>query len=253
MEYDLDSEDERWLETFNGNQERLTEEKFEMMIWKLDAGNAAANDRVWAMSGAAPAERLTATACAATENYSKEEALQMLEENCPTRSTIANAVYDYWWTKRRRLGHPLVRQLQAPTPINDQNPYRVFRPREKIHRPQTRRRRENNPDSLEKLHMIRDNLTAALDLFQLVVKRERKKRDMAYVVTDWQQLQIKQRHEPKGSQDTIEQEYLAGSKVKNPKRPIGFEDLPEAAPAATNALLDFKNKKVNKKRYVDVQ
>ena len=46
----------------------------------------------------------------------------------------------------------------------------------------------------------------------------------------------------------IEQEYqnAARSKVVV-KRPVGFEKLPEAAPAATNALLDFRNKK-NKKR-----
>ena len=45
----------------------------------------------------------------------------------------------------------------------------------------------------------------------------------------------------------IEAEYAAGAKGKNPKRPVGFERLPEAAPATTNMLLDFKTKK-NKKR-----
>ena len=77
------------------------------------------------------------------------------------------------------------------------------RPREKVHRPQTRRRRENNVDSLDKLNMISDNIKMALQLFELVVKRERKKRDMTYVVTDWQQLQIKQRHDPRSEQDTV--------------------------------------------------
>jgi hypothetical protein len=45
----------------------------------------------------------------------------------------------------------------------------------------------------------------------------------------------------------LEAEYLAAAANKNPKRPIGFENLPEAAPAATNSLLDFKNKKGKKK------
>jgi hypothetical protein len=45
-------------------------------------------------------------------------------------------------------------------------------------RPQTRRRRENNPDSLDKLDMIKQNLLKGLDLFEMVVKRERRKRDM---------------------------------------------------------------------------
>lgn len=45
----------------------------------------------------------------------------------------------------------------------------------------------------------------------------------------------------------IEAEYAAAAKSKNPKRPIGFDKLPEAAPATTNMLLDYKTKK-NKKR-----
>jgi hypothetical protein len=45
----------------------------------------------------------------------------------------------------------------------------------------------------------------------------------------------------------IEQDYQNAAKNKGLRRPVGFEKLPEAAPAATNALLDFRNKK-NKKR-----
>lgn len=52
------------------------------------------------------------------------------------------------------------------------------RPRERVHRPQTRRRRENNEDSLDKLRMVRENVLKALDLFEMLVKRERKKRDL---------------------------------------------------------------------------
>ena len=46
----------------------------------------------------------------------------------------------------------------------------------------------------------------------------------------------------------IEQEYQASAKNKNYRRPVGFDKLPEAAPAATNALLDFRNKKNKNKR-----
>lgn len=52
------------------------------------------------------------------------------------------------------------------------------RPRERLHRPQTRRRRENNEDSLEKMKMIQANVHKGLDLFEMLVKRERKKRDL---------------------------------------------------------------------------
>jgi hypothetical protein len=45
-------------------------------------------------------------------------------------------------------------------------------------RPATRRRRENNSDSLEKLRMIRENVLKGLDILECLVKRERKKRDL---------------------------------------------------------------------------
>ena len=46
----------------------------------------------------------------------------------------------------------------------------------------------------------------------------------------------------------VEAEYAAAVRGKNPKRPLGFERLPEAAPPTTNVLLDFKSAKKNKKR-----
>lgn len=49
------------------------------------------------------------------------------------------------------------------------------RPREKIHRPQTRRRRENNEDSLEKMQAIRRNLKKAYELLEYVTRREQRK------------------------------------------------------------------------------
>jgi len=51
--------------------------------------------------------------------------------------------------------------------------------------------------------MIEENIKMAQQLFELVVKRERKKRDMTFAVTDWQQLQIKQRHDPRSEQDSV--------------------------------------------------
>lgn len=243
VEYDLDSEDETWLANFNRDQDRLSSEKFETMLWKLDVANAEATDKIFAFQSSALAERRTYEACATTDHLQREQALQMLEEMCPARDTIRIAVYEFWLQKREKLGRPLLRRLQAPTPINNTDPYKVFRPRDRVHRPQTRRRRENNPESLDKLTLIKQNIEDGLSLFELIVKRERKKRDMTYVVTDWQQLQIKQKFEPQTSQETIEQEYQVAAKVtKGLKRPIGFEELPEAAPLATNTLLDFRKR-----------
>lgn len=202
VEYDLDLEDEAWLKEFNGDQERITPEKFEAMLWHLDIANSEALDKVYAFQGGV-ADRLTPQEWGSTELYSRLEALQMLEETCPSRDTIRVAVYEYWLAKRAKLGRPLLRKLQAPTALNNQDPFKVFRPREKIHRPQTRRRRENNLDSYERLQTISENIRMALELFELVVKRERKKRDMTYVVTDWQQVQIKQKFNARNEQETV--------------------------------------------------
>jgi len=56
---------------------------------------------------------------------------------------------------------------------------RARRPREKIHRPQTRRRRENNEDSVEKMQAIRRNLRKAYELLEFVTRREQRKCSLA--------------------------------------------------------------------------
>lgn len=45
----------------------------------------------------------------------------------PSRDAIFTAVYQYWVAKRKRLGKPMLRRLQAPTAITDTNPFNVFR------------------------------------------------------------------------------------------------------------------------------
>ena len=124
VEYDLDAEDEAWLSVFNGEQERLDPDKFEKMLWVLDIENGKASDRVY---GVGTADRQTAEGCATTDHLQRDEALQHLEENCPSRDTIRVSVYEYWLRKRAKLGCPLLRRLQAPTPPNNTDPYKVFR------------------------------------------------------------------------------------------------------------------------------
>lgn len=249
VEYDLDSDDFTWLNSINDDgQERLSPEKLEMMLWKLDLANAEATDKVFSFQGSAAAERRSAQACATTDHLQKQDALQMLEEFCPARDSIREAVYEYWKSKRASLGRPLLRKLQAPTPLNNTDPHRVFRSRDRPNRPQTRRRRENNPDSLDKLTMIADNIKMAVQLFELIVRRERKKRDIIYVTIEGQQLQLRKKHDGKSKHDTLEMEYLTSAKNKGTKRPLGFEDLPEAAPATTNKLLDFKIRRAKKRK-----
>ncbi|KAH7661368.1 Enhancer of polycomb protein [Dioscorea alata] len=65
---------------------------------------------------------------------------------------VFQSVYNYWKEKREQWQKPILRRLQPPSPVNDSNPYNVFRPREKFHRHHTRRtqRRENNAQSFDK-------------------------------------------------------------------------------------------------------
>lgn len=53
------------------------------------------------------------------------------------------------------------------------------RPREKIHRPQTRRRRENNEDSLEKMQAIRKNMKKGCEILEWLTRREQRKVNLA--------------------------------------------------------------------------
>ncbi len=57
VEYDLDNEDEDWLEAFNGGPPgstgvpRLAEDKFEAMLYRLEVSNAEANQHLMGDSG----------------------------------------------------------------------------------------------------------------------------------------------------------------------------------------------------------
>ena len=52
VEYDLDNDDEDWLEAYNDGQNRLPAEKLELMIWKLEMACGDANEAWMAQSAA---------------------------------------------------------------------------------------------------------------------------------------------------------------------------------------------------------
>lgn len=87
--------------------------------------------------------------------------------------------------------------VKPPPPVNDTNPYNVFRPREKAHRLHTRRmqRRENNIQSFEKLRMVRRNLDQAKALMDALVKREETKREAMECEVNLRRIQMKYKHE----------------------------------------------------------
>lgn len=56
----------------------------------------------------------------------------------------------------------------------------LIRPRDKVNRPQTRRRRDNPEECIEKLRQMQENIRAALAIVCEIIRRERRKRDLMH-------------------------------------------------------------------------
>jgi enhancer of polycomb-like protein len=208
IEYNLDEEDDRFLDAYNEGQNRLSADKLELMLHYLEVINAEATDRALTANGASEADKRTPTSCNTVEHLPKHTALDILQKISGVRLAVCEAVYGYWLAKRKRRGRPIIRRLQAPTPISDQDPYHVFRAREKIRGPQTRRKKENDVKSYDKLREIRASLQHALAVVEMIGKRERRKRELVAVQADQQMLTVRLRHDPRHLHEQVETEYL---------------------------------------------
>ncbi|XP_027358592.1 uncharacterized protein LOC113867448 isoform X2 [Abrus precatorius] len=229
VEYDLDHEDEDWLSEFNKERKILTPEMFENILFKLEALDHKARERAGlitpTLGSPIPVQLRLDTAI---------EALQAQ----PIRYSVFQSVYDYWKEK-------------PPPPVNDTNPYNVFRPREKAHRLHTRRmqRRENNVQSFEKLRQVRRNLDQAKSLLEALIKREEKKREVMESEVMLQRMQMKYKHETEFLEDNLalsgftpfsskfvssEEEFFDSDDVI-PNRP------PRARPAVPQSLPSYDN------------
>ncbi|KAL1811726.1 hypothetical protein DCAR_0623855 [Daucus carota subsp. sativus] len=196
VEYDLDNEDEDWLQEYNRDRKTLEAEKLETILFKLEALDHKARERAGVIAptlGSPVSVLLTFDAAV--------EALQALSINFG----VFRSIYNYWKEKRDRWQKPILRRLQPPPPVNDTNPYNVFRPREKAHRLHTRRmqRRENNVQSFEKLRQVRRNLDQAKILLEALIKREEKKREVMESEVSLQRIQLKYKDEPEFLEDSL--------------------------------------------------
>ncbi|CAK1548983.1 unnamed protein product [Leptosia nina] len=146
-EYDIDSEDERWLK--QQRHPELTELKFEQMMDKLEKSSGQT---------------------VVTLN----EAKLLLER----QDDLVIAVYDYWLNKRLTTQHPLILSVKTENRPgqSSNNPYLAFRRRtEKM---QTRKNRKNDESSYEKMLKLRRELATALSLLEMVARREKVKREL---------------------------------------------------------------------------
>ncbi|CAN0840431.1 Enhancer of polycomb homolog 2 [Linum grandiflorum] len=200
VEYDLDNEDEDWLQEFNKDKDNLPPEKFEVLLFKFEALDHKARERAGVITPTlgSPIPVL----------LQFDAAIEALQAHAQTQSItygLLRTVYNYWKEKRERWQKPVLRRLQPPPPVSDTNPYNVFRPREKAHRLHTRRmqRRENNVQSFEKLRQVRRNLEQAKTILEALIKREEKKREVTETEVSLQRIQIKYKHETELLEDSL--------------------------------------------------
>ncbi|KAG2324464.1 hypothetical protein Bca52824_007192 [Brassica carinata] len=188
VEYDLDNEDDDWLYEFDKDSKQLSPEMLESIIFKLEVLDHKTRERAGVI-----APTLGSPVPVLLQLDGAIEALQSLSINYG----VFQAIFNYWKDKRKRWQKPILRRLQPPPPVNDTNPYNVFRPREKAHRLHTRRmqRRENNVQSFEKLRQVRRNLDQAKIILEALIKREEKKRDVMDGEVSLQRMQLQYRHE----------------------------------------------------------
>ncbi|CDP17761.1 unnamed protein product [Coffea canephora] len=237
IEYDLDNEDEDWLQEFNRERKILLAEKFETILFKLEVLDHKARERAGIITPTlGPPVPVLLTLDAAVE------ALQSLS----IKYGVFQSIYNYWKEKRERWQKPVLRRLQPPPPVNDTNPYNVFRPREKAHRLHTRRmqRRENNVQSFEKLRQVRRNLEQAKTILDALVRREEKKRDVMESEVSLQRIQMKYKNETELLEDSLalpglpsfpskvvssEEEFVDSDDVANSRphlRPVAAQNPP---------------------------
>ena len=237
VEYDLDNDDEDWLTQYNDGQNRLPAEKLELMIWKLEIACGEATEHWMAESAATATEKGQiisyqdrCTQMASTAALPKEKALALLSD-VSGRPALLEAVYKYWTEKRLKTGKPCLRRLQPPPAPGDSNPFNVFRQREKTNRPQTRRRRENDGASYDKMRAIRRQMEMVYAVVELQLRREEKKLEAAKCECDSHALQIKLRHEPRTVHEEIEAEFAKKPSAKpltpkelewDPQRPVAL-------------------------------
>ncbi|XP_046481663.1 enhancer of polycomb homolog 1 isoform X1 [Neodiprion pinetum] len=153
-DYDMDSEDEKWV----GAQSRkmdLTPLQFEEMMDRLEKSSGQT---------------------VVTLN----EAKALLKED----DDLIIAVFDYWLNKRLKTQHPLLLTVRTEHRIGlaANNPYLAFRRRtEKM---QTRKNRKNDETSYEKMIKLRRDLSRAVTLLELVKRREKTKREYLHLTIE---------------------------------------------------------------------
>ena len=155
-QYELDVEDEEWLQKLNDARKAkpLKLEQMEDCIDRFEK-EIATYDKLPLHR----AERIAAQAAG-------------------FRGAVVKAIFEYWENKRKKNNMPLLRKYQLPPDQNDSDPSKTFRPREKeISIRRRLRKQQNDTDAFEKLHTIQQEFGLARQLVDMAVQREKVKLD----------------------------------------------------------------------------
>ncbi|KAL6261920.1 hypothetical protein P5V15_007002 [Pogonomyrmex californicus] len=153
-DYDMDSEDEKWV-ALQSRKMELTPLQFEEMMDRLEKSSGQT---------------------VVTLN----EAKALLKED----DDLIIAVFDYWLNKRLKTQHPLLLTVKTENRFGSaaNNPYLAFRRRtEKM---QTRKNRKNDETSYEKMLKLRRDLSRAVTLLEMVKRREKTKREHLHLTIE---------------------------------------------------------------------
>ncbi|XP_039287854.1 enhancer of polycomb homolog 1 [Nilaparvata lugens] len=153
-DYDMDSEDEAWLNT-HANKIDITPLKFEEMMDRLEN-----NGHI----------------------ITQYEAKSLLNED---DDIIIGVLYDYWLEKRLKNQQPLIPKVKTEAHLvgNAYNhPYLAFRRHDKtLH---TRKKQKNRESSYQKMIKLRRDLMRAVKLLDLVKRRETSKKNLLQLTID---------------------------------------------------------------------
>lgn len=101
-----------------------------------------------------------------------------------TVKTVVDSIYNYWVQKRSKLKKPLLRKFWPVTATNDTNPHQVFRPREK-EKYKLRKKRQNDLDAYKKIKQLKADFQKARVLLELIKRREVLSKTVLDMQNDW--------------------------------------------------------------------
>eukprot|EP00005_Dracoamoeba_jomungandri_P001596 CAMPEP_0174250742 /NCGR_PEP_ID=MMETSP0439-20130205/818_1 /TAXON_ID=0 /ORGANISM="Stereomyxa ramosa, Strain Chinc5" /LENGTH=566 /DNA_ID=CAMNT_0015330889 /DNA_START=172 /DNA_END=1873 /DNA_ORIENTATION=- len=165
VEYDLDSEDFKFLKSFNCKLEpkdRISEDALEEFIDKFEKGKQKISNFTLAKA---------------------EKSVSELKTEYGIDSKTTAAIFKYWSTKRAKLKRPLLDRFVPPPDIHDPSPFVAFRPRE-ISSKHKKNNRKNDRAAFAQLTQLRREFERARMLLEMIKKREKQKRERITVLHD---------------------------------------------------------------------